>query len=80
MQDLIKNPLFKIIGIIVILYLALFKDDSNPENLCNRLSGEKIKSNISEMTDKGYEIREKLQEAQKIKQEQVLQNQKGENE
>lgn len=50
--ELLKNPIIKTIGIVTILYFALFSDKKNPESLGNRLSPEKIKQHVSDVTEK----------------------------
>ena len=55
MIKIAKNPLFRICGIIAVLYYGLFQ--SNIENGLNkRFSPDKIKSGISEMSQKSVEI------------------------
>lgn len=67
MVKLLQNPLIKTIGIVLILYLALFKDKSNPSSLGNRLSVNNIKKNINEATDKGKFIVQKIDDVEKNK-------------
>lgn len=50
--ELLRNPIIKTIGIVTILYFALFADKKNPESLGNRLSPEKIKQHVNEVTEK----------------------------
>jgi hypothetical protein len=68
-NNLIKNPLFKIIGIILIIYFALFDNKENPQSLANRLSVKQLQQNASEVKEKTHFILYNLQnakEAQKI--------------
>ena len=46
-MNIVNNPLIKIVGIILIIYFALFHDTKHKENLRNRLSKEKLKDNAS---------------------------------
>jgi len=62
MIKIAKNPLFRIGGIIAVLYYGLFQ--SNSENGLNkRLSPNKIKSNISEISQKSVYIIDNVQRA-----------------
>jgi hypothetical protein len=45
-MNLAKNPLIKIVGILIIIYFALFYDTQNKSNLRNRLSTDKLKKNF----------------------------------
>ena len=65
MLSFLKNPLFKLTGVILILYFALFANKENPESLGNRLSSDNIKENFQEMRDKGQFIAGNLQNAKK---------------
>jgi hypothetical protein len=51
--ELLKNPLIKWAGMLLILYFALFNNEQNPRSLGNRVSAENIKNNISEATKQG---------------------------
>jgi hypothetical protein len=66
MRDIIKNPLFRIAGILAILYYGLFHDKSDPDSLRNRLSAEKVKSNIGEITSQSIHIIDNVKKAQEI--------------
>jgi hypothetical protein len=57
-MNLVNNPIFKLVGIGVIIYFALFHDTSKKENLRNRLSSEKIKKNLIHARDKATYIKE----------------------
>jgi len=52
-MKLLQNPLVKIVGVIAIIYFALFNNKQNPQSLGNRLSAERIKTNLGEMEQKG---------------------------
>lgn len=63
-MSFLKNPLFKIAGVLLILYFALFANKKNPESLGNRLSSENIKKNFGEMRQRGQYIATNLNKAQ----------------
>lgn len=52
-MKLLQNPLIKLIGIVAIIYFALFADKRNPASLGNRVSLERVKENLGEMEEKG---------------------------
>lgn len=52
-MKLLENPLIRVVGIMVVLYFALFSNKQNPQSLGNRLSSEKIKKHLSEVEEKG---------------------------
>ncbi|MCE3255308.1 MAG: hypothetical protein K0R25_802 [Rickettsiaceae bacterium] len=66
MSSLIKNPIFRIIGILVILYYGLFYNNDKPESLKARLAPEKIKSNLSDMSSKSLYIIENVKKAEEV--------------
>lgn len=68
MQKLINNRFFKIFGIAAILYYGLLHNKTNPESLGNRLSPEKIKSNIGEVSKKSANIMYEIKKAEELKQ------------
>ena len=49
---IIQKPLVKTIGIVAILYFALFANKENPESLGNRLSPDIVKKNLGEAFQK----------------------------
>lgn len=65
-MKLLKNPLFKIVGIVVILYLTLFNKEKE-NSLGNRISSEKVKENLSYIKDKTIYIKENLNNSKKYK-------------
>lgn len=76
-MNLFKNPLVKIIGIVAIMYFALFANKNNPQSLGNRLSSERIKKNLSEMQEKGKFIASNVQAAKsyvKVREEEIKNN------
>ena len=74
-MKIINNPLFKITGILLILYLALFQDNKNKENLRNRLSEQKIKDNLSYIKDRTIYIKQNIKKSQQAIENQQDQNQ-----
>lgn len=75
--ELLKNPFIKIIGVILVLYFALFADKRNPQSLGNRLSTENIKKNFNEAQRQGRFIASNIRAAKKYNQEQELKRQRG---
>lgn len=66
MNSITKNPIFRICGIALILYYGLFQNKDNPDNLGNRLAPERIKSNLSEISDKSVYIIGNVKKAEEI--------------
>lgn len=66
-HKLVKNPLFKIAGIALILYFALFSNKHDNRSLGRRYSSENIKESIGEAARKKKEIDEKINAARKLK-------------
>ncbi|MFT6076851.1 MAG: hypothetical protein ACJA02_000328 [Myxococcota bacterium] len=66
MKSIIKHPIFRIAGILAILYYGLFHDKSSPDNLGNRLSSQNIKSNLRDVTSKSLYIIDNVKKAEKI--------------
>lgn len=69
MQKLISNRLFRVVGIVLILYYGLLHDKSNPDSLGNRLAPAKVKSNLKEISNKSVDIMGNLQKAEEFKNE-----------
>lgn len=65
LSELLKNPIIKTIGIVIVLYFALFANKKSPDSLGNRLSSENIKKNISQAQKQGKFIIRNLREAKK---------------
>lgn len=59
-HNLLKNPLIKIVGILLVLYFGLFANKENPNSLGNRVTTDKIKENISEAWQKKQFITENI--------------------
>lgn len=72
--QLLKNPIVKTIGIIFILYFALFANKKNPESLGNRLSTENIKKNLNEVSQKSKFIITNVKTAKEFAKEKEMQN------
>ena len=68
-MNLFKNKLFRLIGIITILYFGLFRED-NPEGLRNRLSPENIKSGIKEVRKKSSHVVQAMKQAKELEEKQ----------
>jgi hypothetical protein len=66
MKKIISNPIFRIAGILAILYYGLLHDKSAPDSLGNRLSAQKVKSNLIEATSKSVYIIENVKKAEKL--------------
>lgn len=70
-MNLVNNPIFKLVGIGLIIYFALFHDTSNKDNLRNRISSDKIKKNLVHIRDKASYIKENYDKSKKHDQELV---------
>lgn len=68
MNKLTSNPIFRTVGIILILYFALFHNKQDPDSLGNRLSGERLKENLQEMSVKSVDILEGVRKAEELNQ------------
>jgi hypothetical protein len=68
---LLRNPLIKIIGVVSILYFALFYDKKEPEALGNRLAPERIKQEIGQAHEKGEFIISNVHLARQMAQDKV---------
>ncbi len=49
---ILKNPLIKWTGIILVIYYALFANKQSPQSLGNRLSKENVQKNLEQMKEK----------------------------
>ncbi len=81
-MKLLQNPLIKMIGIIVVIYFALFANKNNPQSLGNRLSSERLKQNFREMEEKGKFIASNVVAARsyaKLQEEETSSNLSGQN-
>lgn len=73
--ELLHNPIIKIIGIVAVLYFALFANKQNPESLGNRLSPTNVKKNFQEAKEKSKFIAVNVKKAQEIaKNQQITQS------
>ncbi len=68
--SILKNPLFKVVGVSAVLYFALFANKENPESLGNRLSAQNIKKNLGEAKEKTQFIATNLKAAKEYQAEQ----------
>jgi hypothetical protein len=64
--DLLRNPLVKIVGILTILYFALFSNTYNPNSLGNRFSKENLKKNFDAAQEQGKFIATNLKIARDL--------------
>ncbi|MES2677321.1 MAG: hypothetical protein V4612_03280 [Pseudomonadota bacterium] len=67
MHKLISNPIFRIIGIGIILYYGLLYNKNHPDSLGNRLAPEKVKSDLNEISSKSVNILANIKKAEDIK-------------
>jgi len=76
--SLLRIPLIRFIGVVVILYFALFSNKHNPDSLRNRLSKENIEQNLHDVQAKGRFIVSNIKVAQDVSnqqaQSQILEN------
>lgn len=63
---ILHNPIFKIIGIFLILYFGLYTNKEHPDSLGNRLSKEKMQENFKEVKSNSYFIVENLRKAEEL--------------
>ncbi len=63
-SNILRNPLVKIIGTIIILYYALFYNNKNPESVANRFSSDSIHKNIDTAKHNSNSIIMGIQRAQ----------------
>lgn len=71
--ELLRNPLIKGVGIVLILYFALFANKEKPDSLGNRLSSEQIKQNFNEIQNKSKFIITNVKAAQDLAKEKEAQ-------
>lgn len=62
-QDIISNPLIKIIAMFAILYFALFHNKYGANTMKERYSKDNIKKSVSDIVDKKRQIQKKLNDA-----------------
>jgi hypothetical protein len=67
MQKLIRNPIFRIVGIIVVLYYGLFYNKQQPDSLSKRFAPDQIKNNLTEISSKSIDILSNLKKVEDIK-------------
>ena len=82
-MKLINNPLFKIVGIIAVLYFALFHNNQNKNSLRNRLATEKIEQNLNYIKNQTLTIKNGINKAKEYEESQTINqnsiNQNGDN-
>lgn len=66
MRALINNPLFRIVGVVVILYFALFKNNHEVDSLSNRLKPAKVKSDLADASANTIYIIDNIQKARSM--------------
>jgi len=66
-MDFVKNPLIKIIAMVIILYFALFKDDHNHKSLGARFSKETLRKDIHQIQEKTQFISKTIRDANAMK-------------
>ena len=74
--ELLRHPLVKTVGIVLILYFALFSNKHNPNSLGNRLSADRVKQNLVEVQEKSQFIVTNVKKAQQLAKEKELQQEK----
>ena len=79
MIKIIRNPIFRICGIVAILYYGLFQNKYETDSLNNRLAPERIKSNLSEISNKSVHIIHNVRKAEEIQKSLTPQNQPDKN-
>jgi hypothetical protein len=77
MKSIIKNPIFRICGIVVILYYGLFQNKHDPDSLNNRLAPTKIKSNLSEISEKSVYIIQNVKKAEEAQKHPISKDKNG---
>lgn len=78
-NELLRNPIIKIIGIVAIIYFALFADKKNPESLGHRFAKDKIEKNLHEAKQKSSFIITNVNLAQQMAKEKDAKNVAGNN-
>jgi len=62
-MEIFRNPLIKTIGLILVIYFALFHDKKNPDSLGNRLSSDRIVKNFREVQERSVFIMSNIEKA-----------------
>lgn len=75
-NKIISNPLFKIVGIGLILYFGLFSNKYDNRSLRNRFSSDNIKKSVDEIAKQKEFIDKKLETAKKLEQQKLQEEQK----
>ena len=72
--NILRNPVIKIIGTILVLYYALFHNNKNPESMANRFSSTNIQKNVAAAKQNSVSIIHNIERAKleaKEKQQQI---------
>ncbi len=80
MNSIVKNPIFRVCGIMAILYYGLFQNKHDPDGLSKRLAPGKIKSNLSEISEKSSYIINNVKKVKEIQKSLSLEDQKVQDE
>jgi hypothetical protein len=64
--NITQNRFIKIVGIILVIYFALFYNKTNPESLGNRLSPKNIKDGLNAAQEKSRFILTNINTAKQI--------------
>jgi len=59
-------PIFKIVGVSLVLYFGLFYNDESYDSLSKRLAPERVKKNLSEVQEKSKFIFSNINEARNV--------------
>jgi hypothetical protein len=70
---ILKNPIVKWAGIILIIYFALFANKKSPQSLGNRLSKENVEKNLNQMKEKSKFIVSNVRLAKEVAKEREAQ-------
>lgn len=65
-MELLRRPLIKIIGLILVVYFGLFSNKEDPDSLGNRLSSQNIKERFGEIHEKSNFIIANIDKANKM--------------
>ncbi|MFT6106664.1 MAG: hypothetical protein ACJA0S_000948 [Rickettsiales bacterium] len=66
MKNIISSPIFRIVGILAILYYGLFYDKSEADSLGNRFSAHQVKKNFRDAASKSLYMIENVKKAEEI--------------
>ncbi|MFT6220409.1 MAG: hypothetical protein ACJAW3_000623 [Lentimonas sp.] len=66
MQNLARNPIIKVIGILLILYYGLLNIKKSPDSIGNKLTTDNIKNNFKEVSKKSVRILHDIKKAEEL--------------